>query len=66
MEKRRRNFTFAAWFPWFLELRSSFILLCHVIFGALAGGLYELLEVERFVPVDAAPATPASPAGERP
>lgn len=66
-------FTFATFFPWFLDLRSGLILLCHVIFGALAGGLYELLEVERFVPVeDSAPTVVGGPAppvpdpGERP
>ena len=64
-------FTFAAFFPWFLELKSTLIVLCHVIFGALAGGLYELLEVERFVPAAAPPPAasgpaPAAPAGERP
>ena len=45
-------FTFAAFFPWFLDLRSGLVLVLHVVFGALAGGVYELLEVERFVPVD--------------
>jgi hypothetical protein len=45
-------FTFAAFFPWFLDLRSGLVLALHVVFGALAGGVYELLEVERFVPVD--------------
>ena len=45
--------SFALAFPWFLDLRSGIALLSHVVFGALAGGLYELLEVERFVPVDA-------------
>lgn len=48
--------TFATFFPWFLDLRSGVVLLCHVVFGALAGGFYEGLEVERFVPVDAAAA----------
>ncbi len=48
--------TFATFFPWFLDLRSGVVLLGHVVFGALAGGFYEGLEVERFVPVDAAPA----------
>jgi hypothetical protein len=42
--------TFATFFPWFLDLRGGVVLLCHVVFGALAGGIYELLEVERFVP----------------
>lgn len=38
--------------PWFFALRSWTLLLLHVIFGALAGGIYEALEVERFVTVD--------------
>lgn len=42
--------TFAQWFPWFLDVRSAVALVPHVLFGALAGGMYELLEVERFVP----------------
>ena len=50
--------TFAQWFPWFLDLRGGLALLSHVVFGSLAGGMYELLEVERFVPVPAA--TPPS------
>lgn len=37
-------------FPWFAALRSEVMLISHVIFGALAGGIYELLEVEEFVP----------------
>ena len=53
-------FTFAMFFPWFLDLRSGVILLCHIVFGALAGGLYELLEVERFVPVAGPPPAPAA------
>jgi hypothetical protein len=54
--------TFAQWFPWFLDLRSGIALLTHVLFGALAGGMYELLEVERFVPAPA-PAPPPIEAG---
>lgn len=46
--------TFAQWFPWFLDLKSGIALVSHVAFGALAGGMYELLEVERFVPEPAA------------
>lgn len=45
--------TFAQWFPWFLPLRGIVGLVSHVAFGAIAGFVYELLEVERFVPVEA-------------
>ena len=38
-------------FPWFFAMRSSVFLATHIIFGALAGGIYEGLEVEEFVPV---------------
>ena len=42
--------TLAGLFPWFLDLKSGVALVPHLVFGALAGGVYELLEVERFVP----------------
>lgn len=45
-------FTFTLLFDWFYVLRSWPILLAHVLFGATTGFIYELLEVERFVPVD--------------
>lgn len=45
-------FTFTLLFDWFYLLRSWPILLAHVLFGAVTGLIYELLEVERFVPVD--------------
>jgi hypothetical protein len=35
--------------PWFAPMKSWFTLWAHVVFGAVAGGVYELLEVERFV-----------------
>jgi len=34
---------------WFSLMRSWPFLLAHIIFGALAGGIYEALEVEEFV-----------------
>jgi hypothetical protein len=46
--------TLAGLFPWFLDLKSGIALVSHVVFGALAGGVYELLEVERFVPEERA------------
>lgn len=39
-------------FPWFYTLNSWVLLLSHILFGATAGGVYELLEKEEFVPVD--------------
>ncbi|MGH7725984.1 MAG: hypothetical protein ACREOU_11215 [Candidatus Eiseniibacteriota bacterium] len=44
--------TLAQWFPWFVPLRGSIGLVSHVVFGAVAGFVYELLEVERFVRVE--------------
>jgi hypothetical protein len=48
------NYGTMAWFfPWFLDLKGGIVLVSHVVFGALAGGVYELLEIERFVPEEA-------------
>src|SRR6185369_1281603 len=35
--------------PWFAPMKGWETMLAHVVFGAVAGGTYELLEVERFV-----------------
>ncbi|MEM9293946.1 MAG: hypothetical protein AAGD01_19865 [Acidobacteriota bacterium] len=40
-------------FPWFFAHRSVPMLLTHIAYGAVAGGIYELLEVEAFEQVDA-------------
>jgi hypothetical protein len=40
----------STFFPWFYFMKSWIMLWSHVVFGALAGGIYEALEVERFVP----------------
>ena len=45
-------FAISYFFPWFYPLRSWIIVLSHILFGALAGGVYELLEDEEFVPVE--------------
>ena len=45
-------YTLAYFFPQFLVLNGMPFLWAHVAFGALAGGVYEAFEVERFVPVD--------------
>ena len=34
------------------NIGNSFLVFSHLIFGALAGGLYEALEVEEFIPID--------------
>jgi hypothetical protein len=39
-------------YPWFAPMKGWIALWAHVAFGAVAGGTYELLEVERFVPVE--------------
>ena len=47
------NFYTLTWFfPWFFALKSNIMLGTHLLFGALAGGTYEVLEVEEFVPID--------------
>jgi hypothetical protein len=38
-------------FPWLYPMRSWMMMLSHVTFGILAGGLYEALEVEQLEPV---------------
>jgi len=45
-------FAISYFFPWFFPMRSWILLLSHALFGALAGGIYELLEEEEFVPVE--------------
>lgn len=40
--------TLSLFFPWFFAMRGFDVLLGHVVFGALAGGIYEALEVEEF------------------
>lgn len=44
-------YTISYLFPWFFPMRSWIMALSHIAFGALAGGIYEGLEVEKFVPV---------------
>ena len=46
------TYTFSYFFPWFFSLRSWIILVSHVLFGATAGGVYELLEVDEAAPVE--------------
>jgi len=42
-------------YPWFFAFRGEAMLVSHVVMGAAAGGVYEWLEVEEFVPVDETP-----------
>lgn len=35
---------FSAFFPWIFPLRHWILLVSHIVFGALSGGLYELFE----------------------
>lgn len=37
-------YTLTLFFPWFFAINSMVILLCHVIFGAVAGGIYEMFD----------------------
>ncbi len=46
-------YTFSFFFPWFFAMRSWIMVVSHVVFGALAGGIYEALEVEKFEAVEA-------------
>lgn len=39
-------------FPWFYVLNNWVLFISHVLFGATAGGVYELLEKEEFIPVN--------------
>lgn len=39
-------------YPWFFIMRSWPVFFTHLIFGAVAGGVYESLEVEEFEPVE--------------
>ena len=43
-------YTLTFFFPWFFPMRGWAMLGNHIVFGALAGGVYEFLEVEEFVP----------------
>jgi len=45
-------YTVTALFPWFYPMRSWIMAVSHAVFGACAGGIYEGLEVEEFVPAE--------------
>lgn len=42
-------FTFTMFFPWFYPARAWPFSVVHILFGAVAGGIYELLEKDVFV-----------------
>jgi hypothetical protein len=42
-------FTFTMLFPWFYPARAWPFSLVHILFGAVAGGIYELLEKDVYV-----------------
>lgn len=46
-------YTLTFFFPWFFAMRSGVFVVAHLLFGALAGGIYEALEVETFIPTEA-------------
>ena len=46
-------FSLTYFFPWFFLIKGWAMMLSHIIFGAVAGGVYEALEVEKFVPEEA-------------
>ncbi len=37
-------YTFTTFFEWFFAINSSVLLISHIIFGAVAGGVYELFD----------------------
>ncbi len=45
-------YTLTLFFPWFFAMQHWIIIVNHIIFGALAGGIYEWLEIEEFVTVN--------------
>ncbi len=45
-------YSLTRFFPQFFAMNGRGYLLSHVVFGAVVGGLYEALEVERFEPAD--------------
>lgn len=46
-------YTFTYFFPWFFAVHDTTVVVAHLLFGAVAGGVYEALEVEIFVPAEA-------------
>jgi hypothetical protein len=45
-------YTFSYFFPWFYPSRTWVDVAAHILFGLVAGAVYELLEIERYVVED--------------
>jgi hypothetical protein len=45
-------YSLSYFFPWFFALSSWPFVITHILFGAFAGGIYELLEVEKYENID--------------
>lgn len=45
-------YTLTLFYPWFFAMRNAVFVATHLLYGALAGGIYEALEVEIFVPTE--------------
>ena len=45
-------YTLSFFFPWFFALSSWPFVFTHILFGSVAGGIYEILEVEKYEPAD--------------
>jgi hypothetical protein len=45
-------YTFTRFFPWFFPVTNWLDIVAHALFGLTAGGVYEALEIERFVRVE--------------
>ncbi len=45
-------YTLSILFPWFYTFRSWIFLVLHVLYGAFTGSIYELIEVERYPPIE--------------
>jgi hypothetical protein len=41
----------ALWLPWLSPMRGWIMAVSHIVYGAVAGGVYEALERDRFTPV---------------
>jgi len=47
-------YAFTFLFPWFYAFRGWIFLVMYILLGAFAGSVYELLEVERYSPIEEA------------
>lgn len=45
-------YTLTLFYPWFFAMRNIVFVVAHLLYGALAGGIYEALEVEIFLPTE--------------